>query len=103
MDRLARTLILTLLITVAYHAIAVIGARMERLAVDEAGGLQREIVHVVLPSADAQQLLFPYSEKLYECACCHAQPLVQPFRCAACARPICAACRIIDDNVTLCR
>jgi hypothetical protein len=93
----------TVIVDPVTGAVTVIGARMERLAVDEAGRLQREIVHVVLPSADAQQLLFPYSEKLYECACCHAQPLVQPFRCGACNRPICAGCRIIDDNVTLCR
>ncbi|HEV7428790.1 MAG TPA: hypothetical protein VGQ46_20755 [Thermoanaerobaculia bacterium] len=92
----------TVIIDPATGEISTIGARLERLAVDAAGRLHREIVHVVLPSADAQELLFPYGEKLYACACCHAQPLVQPFRCAACARPMCAACRVIDHDVTLC-
>lgn len=92
----------TVIIDPATGAVVTIGARMERLTADATGSLQREIVHVVIPSADAQELLFPYKERLFECAICHARPLVQPFRCASCQRPICAACRVVEEDVTLC-
>jgi hypothetical protein len=79
-----------------------IGARIERIRLD-AHGQHRDVLHVVAPTADHEQLLFPYARPLATCACCGIQPLARPFRCAACQRPTCIACRVMQGDVTLCR
>lgn len=79
-----------------------IGARIERLRLDATGQQKREIVHIVAPSADGQQLLYPYAQKLFSCAICGARPLVRSSRCDACGRHICDACRSIENDVTRC-
>lgn len=65
-----------------------IGARIERLRIDERGE-HREVLHVVVPSADGKQLLFPYKEALYACSVCGAKPLVQARQCARCGGFVC--------------
>ncbi|HSQ05213.1 MAG TPA: hypothetical protein VLN59_14305 [Burkholderiales bacterium] len=84
-------------------AITTIGARVERISIDAEGRQRREVTHAVAASADHAQLLFPYDQPLWRCAVCGAQPLAKPFFCAACARPVCAACRVIANDVVLCR
>lgn len=80
-----------------------IGARVERITTDASGGQRRDVMHIVAPSADGEHLLFPYKRPLAACVCCGVQPLLRPFRCANCNRPMCAACRIVEEDVVFCR
>ncbi len=67
-----------------------IGARIERTLLDATGRQQHDVLHVVAPSADGKQLLFPYNEPLYACGICAARPLVHAPRCDTCGRHVCA-------------
>ena len=80
-----------------------IGARIERLSVDVHGRQRRDVLHAVAASADHAQLLFPFAQPLWRCCICGAQPLVKPFFCSACGRPVDAACRVIENDLVLCR
>lgn len=84
-------------------AITTIGARVEHLTIDAAGRQQRDVTHAIAASADHAHLLFPFAQPLWRCAICGAQPLAKPFFCAACGRPICAACRVLQNDLILCR
>jgi hypothetical protein len=92
----------TIIIDPATGATVTIGARIERVVLDATGRQQREVVHVVAPSADGQQLLYPYQHALYACGSCGAQPLVHAARCAVCGRHTCDACRILAEERTFC-
>jgi hypothetical protein len=67
-----------------------IGARIERVLMDATGRQQHDVLHVVAPSADGAQLLFPYNEPLYACGVCGARPLVHAHQCRACGRYVCS-------------
>lgn len=92
-----------------------IGARIERTTTDAEGHERRDVLNAVTASADHAELLFPFKQPLWRCCICGAQPLVKPFFCGApaieastvattigCGRPICAADRVIDNDVVLC-
>ena len=80
-------------------ATVTIGARIERQRVDPSGTQVRDVINLVSSSADGQQLLFPYRQALFSCACCGAKPLVHATRCASCGRHMCDACRVITSIV----
>jgi len=81
-----------------------IGARIERITIDEATGQERrDVMNVVVPTPDGKHLLFPYEEPLYRCTCCGAGPLVHVEQCAACGRFICDACRVVTEAGIICR
>jgi len=80
-------------------ATVTIGARIERQRVDPYGAQVRDVTNFVASSADGQQLLFPYRQALFACACCGAKPLVHATRCASCGRFMCDACRVITSIV----
>ena len=94
----------TLLVDPATGATITIGARVEHVTVDAVTGRQhREVTHLVACSADGQQLLFPYKQALFACACCGARPLMHATRCSACGRFVCDACRVLLPTGTICR
>jgi len=93
----------TVIVDPATGEVFTIGARIERIVTDDAGQERRDIMNVVVPTADGKQLLFPYNEPLYTCAACGARPLVHATQCAACGRFICDACRVMSDAGIICR
>ncbi|HTD83287.1 MAG TPA: hypothetical protein VK648_05785 [Gemmatimonadaceae bacterium] len=94
----------TVIIDPATGEVITIGARIERTMIDEASGQERrDVMNVVVPTADGKQLLFPYNEPLYACASCGAKPLVHAMQCAACGRFMCDACRIKTEAGIICR
>lgn len=80
-----------------------IGARIERTTIDVQGHERRDVMNIVVPSADGKQLLFPYNEPLYMCSVCGRQPLVHAEQCAACGRFCCDSCRVQADDAVICR
>jgi len=80
-----------------------IGARIERITIDEAGQEQRDVMNIVVPTPDGKHLLFPYNEPLYRCTCCGAGPLVHAAQCTACGRFICDGCRVVTEAGIICR
>jgi hypothetical protein len=94
----------TVIIDPATGEVITIGARIERITIDEATGRERrDVMNIVVPTPDGKQLLFPYDEPLYRCTCCGAGPLVHAERCAACGRFICDACRVVTEAGIICR
>lgn len=92
----------TVIVDPVTGATVTIGARIERLRVDASGMQVRDVTNLVASSADGQQLLFPYRQALYACACCGAKPLVRATRCVSCGRYMCDACRVIT-TIVICR
>jgi hypothetical protein len=93
----------TVIIDPATGEVITIGARIERITTDDAGGERRDVMNVVVPSADGKQLLFPYNEPLYACGVCGRQPIVHAEQCSACGRFICDACRVQTEAGIICR
>lgn len=94
----------TVIIDPTTGAVITIGARIERITIDEATGQERrDVMNIVVPTADGKQLLFPYNEPLYRCTCCGAGPLVHAEQCAVCGRFMCDACRVVTEAGIICR
>lgn len=94
----------TVLVDPATGVVETIGARFERFTIDpESGVLTREVTNVVTATKDGQELLYPYNAPLFTCSVCGTRPLMQPFRCNNCQRPMCAECRVVDEELLLCR
>jgi hypothetical protein len=94
----------TVTIDPATGEVITIGARIERTTIDDVTGQERrDVMNIVVPTADGKHLLFPYEQALYRCACCSAGPLVHAQQCSGCGRFSCDACRVITEAGVLCR
>jgi len=80
-----------------------IGGRIDRLVLDPATGQYvTKTTHVVVPSADGEQLQFPFAKQLFQCEVCKQAPLTEATRCVRCQRYLCGRHRIKTKYGILC-